>query len=646
MVKRLGLVLLVLAGLIPSSHLLATDLDIRNGLFIGAQYGMNNEDLSSQTKVPCPICALDQSVVSLPSLDSHAKYPPTVVGWVNSLDSNITQALNELTDLNNLLLQAQIDNQSLSSRTLITSSDTSGYTNSLSTLESQISATIADLTSYIDNHVNSSDNQAVLSKYNSMLSEIKSLQSQITAEVDSYNSAIKSQLQNYNNAKSEYQNKLSQYNSDKSGYESANSGLEGAIGKAIDDVSNKNTGVQSSQALGEVTSDINNIMKGLASLERPDSYPWTGIWTQSSYQSAQTAGKDLTGVTYSCSNGTCTSNDPGKVATDLSSAQYKTIWPCFYNPRCSLDTETRQEQLEKFTETMSWFSYMAGLVAGNDTQRQELINDYRTFIQLFDQQLSDNGAQMLPTVSQAMQPAPTMTTPNTLSFNYKNFANAIAAVDSTKTSLVPMINSINRFTRPYANRSYNGSILLGYQSFFSKHFGYSIQGSVGYGYISSPLFAQQYFGSNILRSLQGVSVNLGADLYWDFNAPKDNSAAFYGIFVGLSGGSMNYDLSAESDIWRASYDFDLDLGLRFQFGANIFKVGADIPLLKHNINWEVGVTGHAPINFLMQQGIQDSGFFIQYDRIILWRASSFWAIIHRHLRKRTSVRRVYDPYRF
>ncbi|WP_163555523.1 hypothetical protein [Helicobacter suis] len=336
---------------------------------------------------------------------------------------------------------------------------------------------------------------------------------------------------------------------------------------------------------------------------------------------------------------------------DISSKQYKDLWPCFYNPNCTLNTnpDNRAELLTEFIETMEWFSYMAGLATGqygNSTEVGELVADYKGFLSLFNAQLSGHISDLFPPASKVLQPAPTMTTPNTLSFNYKNFANAIAAVDSTKTSLVPMMTTINRFTKPYANRSYNGAILLGYQSFFSKHFGYSIQGSVGYGYISSPLFAQQYFGSNILRSLQGVSVNLGADLYWDFNAPKDNSAAFYGLFVGLSGGSMNYDLSAQSDIWRASYDFDLDLGLRFQFGANIFKVGADIPLLKHNINWEVGVTGHAPINVQMQQGIQDSGFFIQYDRIILWRASSFWAIIHRHLRKRTSVRRVYDPYRF
>ncbi len=641
MVRTIGLVLLVLAGLIPSKGL-ATDFDIRNGLFVGAQYGMNNEQLSSQSQVPCPICALDQNAISLPSLDSKDKYPPSVVGWVNSLDSNITQALNELTNLNNLLLQAEIDNQSLTSRTSISLSDIAD----LPTLEAQIQSTMADLKGYIDAHADSSQNQGVLSKYASMLSEIESLSKQISTEVNNYNNAISTQQQNYDKAKTEYQNKLSQYNTDKTQYETANSALGNAIGQAIKDVSDKTTGVQSSQALGEVTTDINNIMSGLKNIERPDSWPFTGSYSQATYNSAVSAGKNLTGVTYTCSNGLCTSNDPSKIASDLSDKQYISIWPCFYEPKCSLSTETREQMLTYFTETMSWFSYMAGLVAGNSAQRQELIDDYRTFIQLFDQQLSNNGSQMLIPASSAMQPAPTMTTPNTLSFNYKNFADAIKAVDTTRTSLKPMMTTINRFTKPYANRSYNGSLLLGYQSFFSKHFGYSIQGSVGYGYIASPLFRQQNFGMNVLRNLQDVSVNLGADLYWDFNAPKGNTAVFYGLFVGLSGGSMNYDLSAQSDIWRASYDFDLDLGLRFQFGANIVKVGADIPLIKHNINWQIGVTGHAPINFEMQQGVQASGFFIQYDRLILWRASSFWATVHRHLRKRARIRRVYDPYRF
>ncbi|WP_281747031.1 hypothetical protein [Helicobacter suis] len=173
MVRTIGLVLLVVIafGSIPRGDLLAVDIDIRNGLFVGAQYDMNNEDLSSQTKVPCPICALDQSVVSLPSLDSKSKYPPSVVGWVNSLDSNITQALNELTDLNNLLLQAEIDNQSLTSRTSISLSDIAD----LPTLEAQIQSTMADLKGYIDAHADSAQNQGVLSKYASMLSEMKVL---------------------------------------------------------------------------------------------------------------------------------------------------------------------------------------------------------------------------------------------------------------------------------------------------------------------------------------------------------------------------------------------------------------------------------------------------------------------------------------
>ncbi len=637
MVKRLGLVLLVVSVF----GLSAADLDIRNGLFIGAQYGMNNEDLSSQTKVPCPICALDQSVVSLPSLDSKAKYPPTVVGWVNSLDSNITQALNELTDLNNLLLQAQIDNQALTSRTSISLSDIEG----LPTLEAQIQTTITELTSYISAHANSSDNQSVLSKYNSMLSEIKSLQSQITTEVNDYNSAISTQTASYNKAKTEYENKLNQYNTEKDKYQSVVDNVANSLSNATSNQEN-----QKNQTIQDVTNSINSIIKGLQALETSSSWPYSGVWTQSQYNNAINYGQNITGVTASCMTDTTCKNSSktaAQIAKDLSDQQFQQLSPCLYHIKnCPLSTQTPQEKLTYLTETVEWFSWMAALVSNNSTERTELINDYKTFLSLLSQQTYKNFQQLFPTTSQAMQPAPTMTTPNTLSFNYKNFANAIAAVDSTKTSLVPMMTTINRFTKPYANRSYNGAILLGYQSFFSKHFGYSIQGSVGYGYISSPLFAQQYFGSNILRSLQGVSVNLGADLYWDFNAPQSNSAAFYGIFVGLSGGSMNYDLSAQSDIWRASYDFDLDLGLRFQFGANIFKVGADIPLLKHNLNWEVGVTGHAPINFEMQQGIQDSGFFIQYDRIILWRASSFWAIIHRHLRKRTSVRRVYDPYRF
>ncbi|WP_163555522.1 hypothetical protein [Helicobacter suis] len=308
MVKRLGLVLLVVSVF----SLRAADLDIRNGLFIGAQYGMNNEDLSSQTKVPCPICALDQSVVSLPSLNSHAKYPPTVVGWVNSLDSNITQALNELTDLNNLLLQAQIDNQSLSSRTLITSSDTSGYTSSLSTLESQISATIADLTSYIDNHANSSDNQAVLSKYNSMLSEIKNLQGQITTEITNYDNAVTSQQKSYNTAYQDYTNKSSQYNSAKDEYNKTIANVSNTLSSA--------TANQQSQSIdsNNIATSINNIIQTLEGIanstpNKSDStwpYSWSasGIWTQSQYQGAINAGKRSTGVTYTCTNGSCTAS--------------------------------------------------------------------------------------------------------------------------------------------------------------------------------------------------------------------------------------------------------------------------------------------------------------------------------------------------
>ncbi len=407
---------------------------------------------------------------------------------------------------------------------------------------------------------------------------------------------------------------------------------------------------QKNQTIQDVTNSINGIIKGLQALETASSWPFNGVWTQSQYNQAINAGINATGVTTSCmTDSTCKNSKQtlDQIAKDLSDAQYRNLSPCLYHVKnCPLSTQTPEEKLTDLTQTMEWFSWMAALVSNNSTERTELINDYKTFLSLLSQQTYKNFQQLFPTTSQAMQPAPTFTTPNTLSFNYQNFANAIKAVDTTRTSLVPMMTSFNRFNKPYANRSYNGSLLLGYQSFFSKHFGYSIQGSVGYGYIGSPLFKMQYFGVNALRNLQDVSVNLGADLYWDFNAPKNNTAAFYGLFVGLSGGSMNYDLSAQSDIWRASYDFDLDLGLRFQFGANIFKVGADIPLLKHNINWQIEMAGHAPINFEMQQGVQSSGFFIQYDRIILWRASSFWATIHRHLKKRHRIEHIYDPYRF
>ncbi|WP_128568494.1 outer membrane beta-barrel protein [Helicobacter heilmannii] len=153
------------------------------------------------------------------------------------------------------------------------------------------------------------------------------------------------------------------------------------------------------------------------------------------------------------------------------------------------------------------------------------------------------------------------------------------------------------------------NFLVGYQHFFSQHLGFSLDAFLGYGYIRSPIYSRLSF----FKNLQDIQIDVGGNLIYDFNVPKNyQSPLFYGMFAGVQGGSTNFVLGAgDKSLWRASYNLDVDLGFRFQFSTNIIKWGVDIPLIPHELNWQVDST-----HLQLDQNAKDIGIFMTYEKLI------------------------------
>ncbi|WP_073161672.1 outer membrane beta-barrel protein [Helicobacter suis] len=539
--------------------------DIRNGFFFGAELGIQSQALRSTSFLACPNCGLINGEPS--------GYSSLITNLTKGINEDIKEALSQLQNLQNLINATKNKSQNISDLTPLNPSSISD----LGAPEQEISNDIARLASNLNLYPKSKQNQKVLSTYNQLLSQIKNLGKQLISEVNSYNNQLSNSKATYNQDKADYQNILSNYNTNIKNYTNDRNSL----------VPNINSASSASSVATSVQSIISDL-KTMTSLDQSltnqyNQYSNEGINNALAVAGTLKQGLQTGGQTY---------------LGDLLEAIDSTL----YN--------TNFDQLIAVT---NWFKQMAKEIQEQCPQyMSDLLAVYRTTFSVINM----TSAGHIPTAKEVFGNPPAKPSPPNLKFNYQNFSPQITSMQTVHLSLESMIQSIYSAQRFFQNMSYNAGILLGWQYFFSNHFGYSTYSDLGYGYVNSPLFKNNL---SVFKSLQNVSIGLGANLIFDFNTPKNNSnPVFYGIFAGVQGGSTNWVLTGPVESWRASYNVDVDLGLRLQFNTNIIKWGVDIPVVPHEINWQSDY-----LDLGLDINAKDIGFFMTYEKLFMHRALGY-----------------------
>ncbi|WP_163498978.1 outer membrane beta-barrel protein [Helicobacter suis] len=550
--------------------------DIRNGFFFGAEFGVQSQALQSTSMLACPNCGLIKAEPS--------GYSSSITNLTKGINEDIKEALSQLQNLQNLINATKDKSQNISDLTPLNLSSIS----ELGALEQEISNDIARLARNLNLYPKSKQNQEVLSTYNQLLSQIKNLDKQLISEVNSYNNQLKNSKETYDQDKADYQNTLNNYNTNIKNYTNDRNSL----------VPNINSASSASSVATSAQSIINDL-KTITSLDKSLS---------SQYNQYSNEGID----------------DAKAVADVLTQALQGGSQQAqnFLNGLLeAIDSNLPNTNFDQLIAVVNWFAQMAKEIQKQCPQYEsDLLAVYKTAFS----DIGVTGTSFIPTAKEVFGNPPAKPSPPNLKFNYQNFNQQITSLQTVHPSLESMIQSIYSAQRFFQNMSYNAGILLGWQSFFSKHFGYSTYSDLGYSYVNSPLLKNDL---SVFKSLQNVSIDLGANLIFDFNTPKNNSTpVFYGIFAGVQGGSTNWVLTGPVESWRASYNVDIDFGLRLQFNTNIIKWGVDIPVVPHEINWQSGFN-----HLELDNSAKDIGFFITYEKLFMHRASGYWYIV-RHKR--------------
>ncbi|WP_158652418.1 hypothetical protein [Helicobacter felis] len=612
----------------------AVSADVRDGFFIGGQldlknaspsYEMSQKNASSSSNTEVKAFALQQQ------LNTN----------IDKLTTNLNNAA--IKALENVLKDSKVAYQIQNNQVSITTNinDLSPLSSFLGKLESQdnaleqaIAQEIEALNTMIANKQipDTSKVQQASAEYANILKTLQEGSKNLAHEVDDmindYNKALanaktvyKDALQKHQTTQQEniqYQKEEQKYNQEKQQYDTA-SGVVNNYNQILGDLINNikkdalqfnNQGnpitkaVSWSAFLNNLTSINNNFNTINAMISANKEILKNVPWDSQTFSQYQQRGYNVAGQ---CGAGTQVS---------LSLQDFIT---CIENsmPNLSGILPTTQYQL---VEIQSWFYQEAiqiSMLGGGSNQN--ILDTKASLISAYEHYLNTLSANP-PIPPRAQNPyadpkpprpvPPVSPLPNP-NFNYRfNFAK-IASLSAPQFATRPNFSNMTRaFNNAfYHNINITGSLMAGYQRFFSRHFGFSLNASLGYGYMHSPTYNNLSF----FKRLQDVQMDLGGNLIYDFNMPKDDrSHLFYGVFAGLEGGFTEFILGAgNKNLWRTSYNLDVDLGLRFQFSTNIIKWGVDIPLMPHDINWQIGST-----HLQLDESAKDMGIFITYEKLI------------------------------
>ncbi|WP_163555944.1 outer membrane beta-barrel protein [Helicobacter suis] len=506
--------------------------DIRDGVYLEGSAGAQNMALTSQTQQP-PVMAMIHSTSLQNSIKTHLQELISKLTSLNSTASKVSTK-DDVTKLNSINASATLAE--------------------IQSLEAQIANEISLLQKLIASSQDSqekSSNQAILSAYQQVLQSLKSVGGNLESQINQYN------------------NKLS---SEKNAYDTAQSTigtLQGEISSCIGSKCNPPSQIPDSQLQGDILQ-----------LVKISSYVLNDI-------QAFTQNALLSPFVDTLSQAIKKADEAAKACTNLDNPS-----SCFDTLRTQIFGSGNPSGVSvvQLAEIYEWFKDMAGRVYPGTSN----INQERALIQLYN-----DSIRIATTSPNYRLNVPAIKIP-TLNLTYNNQTSTISTDQDTTNkqhnlspmqallSLAPLSNTINSLSRPFGNVNWNATIGVGYQYFFSRHFGFDAYINTTYNYLNSPLLKHL----DNFKALQGVSWGIGADLIYDMLVAKGQQKWFAGLFAGFAvAGNYYYLDMKETPLARTrGYNVLFNWGVRFQRQHSIFKIGVKNPLITRNLSMQANNT--------------------------------------------------------
>ncbi|MFC3847547.1 hypothetical protein ACFOPX_03210 [Helicobacter baculiformis] len=597
--------------------------DIRNGFFIGGGFGAKNEVLSSYQDVSTlsgvgSYATLSNILSKYPDLLSVAK--SGAIPLQETLNKDLQALVKGLEALNNEVAKVGVSNQSLKGLSQLDLPNTSNnqeleakIETEIQALQSMINATTEKDTSVVQ------ANQEIIQKYQQALNTLKGLGNSLLNEVNDYNKNLSSDKMVYQKAEATYKNGMNAYNSNVSTYTNARDNVLGDFKEAA----KQNAG------MAGVTKTYNDMYK----LINADPHYKSGK-QRIDYQIATNDGIDRVADAKALNQ---VIGEVKGINEEQNRAQAGEYFSKIFDGLLSdLHVGKKLENLTLLglwgLET--WFERQIkeidklggpGYFPLNVNYLKQGLSDvYSTLFNTTQQLFTGNAyAEVIPTANSIFTPP---TAPDDkFSFSYQDYSDQIKNADpkmaniqvttgvpaqqsapsAVHASLGSFVDTINGASKFYSNVGYNANVITGYQHFFSRRLGFSLQASAGYEWVQSPLFQK----SPLFNRMQGARVALGGDLLYDFKAPATQSGLYCGLFAGLFGTNSHYFLTTKAlqTYWKYSFNVHWNAGLRFQLGSNIVKLGVSSPLIPRVINLQAGST-----HFLVHETFHNFNLYASY----------------------------------
>ncbi|WP_163564884.1 outer membrane beta-barrel protein [Helicobacter suis] len=529
--------------------------DVRNGVYLEGSAGAQNMAVASQTPSP-PVMIHSTSLQ-------------------NNIKAHLQELIAKLTSLNSTAAQVGTKAEV----TKINAIDAQATLAEIKALESQIANEISLLQKLIASSQDSqekSSNQAILSAYQQVLESLKGVDSSLGSQIEQYNNKLSSEKSAYNTANSIYT--------------SAKNKLEGDISHCIG-VSTCNT--QSQPPNSQLQQDILQLVSTSLGVLNNISALFTN-----SLISASVISKDQYDAAIS------QADNAAKACTNLNNPS-----SCFSTLRTQMfgNKTPNGVSIVQLAEIYEWFKDMAGKVypsTTNTSQELALLNVYNDSIRIATTSPNyhlNAPAIKIPTLNLTYTTQESKINTDQTKANQQHNLTPMQAL----ISLAPLSNTINSLSRPFGNVNWNASIGVGYQYFFSRHFGFDAYINTTYNYLNSPLLKRL----DNFKALQGVSWGIGADLIYDMLVAKGKQKWFAGLFAGIAGvGNYYYLDMKETPLARTrGYNVLFNWGLRFQRSHNIFKIGVKNPLITRNLSMQANTT-----KVILNKTAKSANIYISY----------------------------------
>ncbi|WP_163499293.1 outer membrane beta-barrel protein [Helicobacter suis] len=530
--------------------------DIRDGVYLEGSAGAQNMALTSQTQQP-PVMAMIHST----SLQ-------------NSIKTHLQELISKLTSLNTTTAQVGTT-KNVSEISAINASATLAE---IQSLEAQIANEISLLQRLIASSQDSqekSSNQAILSAYQQVLQSLKSVGGNLESQINQYNNKLSSEKSAYDTAQGVI-NKLKEDTSSCIGISKCNAGEVPQTSQLQQDII---------KLVSTSYNILNNDIK--AFLSNPAS---ALVIPQGQYSKAISDADSEVTKCGSLNTSSAISTCFGTLRTDMFGSQ----------------VHKGGVSVAQLAEIYEWFSKVGSQVlASKNTELElELLKIY-------------NDSIGIATITSPADYGLKNVTPPKLGLTYTNQSSTITTDQTTTNnqhnltpmqallSLAPLSNTINSLSRPFGNVNWNATIGVGYQYFFSRHFGFDAYINTQYSYLNSPLLKHL---ANF-KALQGVSWGIGADLIYDILVAKGQQKWFAGLFAGFAvAGNYYYLDMKETPLARtAGYNVLFNWGVRFQRQHSIFKIGVKNPLITRNLSMQANNT-----TVILNKSAKSANIYISY----------------------------------